>query len=323
MPPEAQAIEPLVCLSPMPGGALTANTQMMRDSKCLDRYPEVIKAMREVVERGGFGTSVTPVSQFYFQQAFANVMQGPWTKITDGYGKMVLGYFGKTPAAPDPEIVRLAAEQLKLPPTTESVVEINRRTKKDKAGFAKMVSEAGVEPTDENVFITAMCGEKGLAYLKGDRPLGIRYNQPVAAKEEKKAEGQPVPMKVAPVAGSRTVVVNGHTYQVEVAGSTVTVNGHPYQFEIPSATDPATAKSQPVVPASAAAPAMRIESPMPGTVMRVVAQIGQPVKDGDVIIVLEAMKMEIPVKAIGSGTIKAIFAKKGDVVETGQLLAEI
>ena len=110
LPPEATAVEPLIPWSPMPGGALTANTQMMRDNGIMDRYPEVIAAMGEVVRLGGFGTSVTPVSQFYFQQAFNNVMFGPWEKIVDSYGKMVLGYFGKTPVPPDQEVVKLAQE---------------------------------------------------------------------------------------------------------------------------------------------------------------------------------------------------------------------
>ncbi|MDF1553802.1 MAG: hypothetical protein P1P84_12100, partial [Deferrisomatales bacterium] len=105
-PPEALKVSSEVILSPMPGGALTANTMMMRDTGTLHLYPQVIEAMSECVARGGFGTSVTPVSQFYFQQAYANVTQGAWKKITDGYGKMVLGYFGRTPVAPDPEIVR-------------------------------------------------------------------------------------------------------------------------------------------------------------------------------------------------------------------------
>jgi len=124
MPPEATQVSPLIPFSPMPGGALTANTQMLRDNNILHKFPEVIKAMREVVEKGGYGTSVTPVSQFYFQQAFNNVMFGPWKKIADGYGKMVLGYFGKTPATPDQEVVSLASEQLKLPPTTRKALEI-------------------------------------------------------------------------------------------------------------------------------------------------------------------------------------------------------
>ena len=64
IPPEATQVSPLIPFSPMPGGALTANTQMMRDNGTLDKFPEVIKAMREVVEKGGYGTSVTPVSNF-------------------------------------------------------------------------------------------------------------------------------------------------------------------------------------------------------------------------------------------------------------------
>jgi len=124
MPPEATQVSPLIPFSPMPGGALTANTQMMRDNNMLDKFPAVIDAMREVVEKGGYGTSVTPVSQFYFQQAFNNVIFGDWKKIADGYGKMVLGYFGKTPTTPDSEVIKLASEQLKLEPTSENAIDI-------------------------------------------------------------------------------------------------------------------------------------------------------------------------------------------------------
>jgi len=124
IPPEATQVNPLIPFAPMPGGALTANTQMMRDNGNLEMFDEVIAAMTEVVERGGYGTSVTPVSQFYWQQAYANVMFGPWKQIAPGYGKMVLGYFGRTPVAPDPEIVELAAQKLKLEPTTKDPLDI-------------------------------------------------------------------------------------------------------------------------------------------------------------------------------------------------------
>ena len=119
VPSEATQVSPLIPFSPMPGGALTANTQMMRDDNSLDKFDEVIAEMKEVVERGGYGTSVTPVSQFYWQQAYANVMFGKWKQVAPGYGRMVLGYFGKTPVEPDVEIVKLASEKLKLEPTTE------------------------------------------------------------------------------------------------------------------------------------------------------------------------------------------------------------
>ena len=154
IPPEATQVSPLIPFSPMPGGALTANTQMMRDSGNLDKFDEVILAMKEVVERGGYGTSVTPVSQFYWQQAYANVMFGPWKQIAPGYGRMVLGYFGKTPVKPDPEIVALAEKKLKLEPTTENPLDISDRDeKKSIAHWTKGLKDEGLEVTDENIFI--------------------------------------------------------------------------------------------------------------------------------------------------------------------------
>jgi pyruvate carboxylase subunit B len=175
LPPEAVAVEALIPFFPMPGGALTANTQMLRDYGLLERFPEVMSAMGETVAKGGFGTSVTPVSQFYFQQAFNNVLFGEWNNIADGYGRMVLGYFGKTPVSPDPEIMAIARRQLKLEPTTESPLAINDRDQHKGIPAAKKVLETeGLETTDENIFITACCAEKGIAYLKGQAVVGVR-----------------------------------------------------------------------------------------------------------------------------------------------------
>ena len=175
MPPEAKKVEPLIPFSPMPGGALTANTQMMRDNDTLDRFEDVIMQMGEVVARGGFGTSVTPVSQFYFQQAFNNVFFGPWKRIAEGYGKMVLGYFGRTPVEPDPEIVKLAQDELKLEPTTEIPVDINDRdSSKGVEAAKKLLQEAALPVDDENIFIAATCKEKGIQFLKGEAQIGVR-----------------------------------------------------------------------------------------------------------------------------------------------------
>ncbi len=161
LPPEATKVEPLIPFFPMPGGALTANTQMLRDNGLMDKYPEVISAMGEAVKKGGFGTSVTPVSQFYFQQAFNNVMFGPWKKIAEGYGKMVLGYFGKTPVSPDPEVVKIAEEQLKLAPTTKNAIDINEaKREKGEMGVEyckKILQDNNLPITDENIFIVASC----------------------------------------------------------------------------------------------------------------------------------------------------------------------
>lgn len=185
IPPEAVQVSPMIPFSPMPGGALTANTQMMRDFKVLDKFPQVIKEMREVVEKGGFGTSVTPVSQFYFQQAYNNVMAGKWNQIAEGYGKMVLGYFGKTPVEPHADIIRLAEEQLKLPRTTESpLVLAEREEKKSIAYWTEQLKKENIELTEENIFIAVSCQTKGIAFLKGEAKVNVRKIE----KEEKKAE---------------------------------------------------------------------------------------------------------------------------------------
>lgn len=175
--PEGRLVEPLIPWSPMPGGALTTNTQMLRKMKMLNKYPQIIAKMGECVRRGGYGTSVTPVSQFYFQQAFNNCIHGDWKSIAEGYGKMVLGYFGKTPVPPDPEIVAIAARKLKLAPTTEDPRAMNDRDPaKGVAACRKMLVDAGIaDLSEENIFIAATCKEKGIQFLKGEASVDVPY----------------------------------------------------------------------------------------------------------------------------------------------------
>ena len=220
LPPEALHSDPRIPFSPMPGGALTANTQMLRDNGLMDKYSEIIDAMEEVVSKGGFGTSVTPVSQFYFQQAFNNVMAGPWKKIAEGYGKMVLGYFGKTPVAPDPEVVKIAAEQLGLKPTKETVLSINdKNPNKSRKHYEDLLKEANLPITDENVFICASCGQKGIDFLLGKGKIGVRYveKKTACAKSDKNTYHLSINGQAYDVIlkDDKTAVVNGVEYAVQ------------------------------------------------------------------------------------------------------------
>jgi len=312
MPPEATQVSPLIPFSPMPGGALTANTQMMRDNNMLDRYPEVIRAMREVVEKGGYGTSVTPVSQFYFQQALNNALMGPWKKIAPGYGKMVLGYFGKTPTAPDAEVIRIASEQLKLDPTTENAIDIaDRDEKKSIAYWTKALKEEGIEATDENIFIAASCDVKGIAFLKGEATVNVRKNGPKVPESLQSTLQENFNM----ANGTYTVIVDGQQYNVQI------VNGNANVQSVVAA--PVAAVAVPVAVAAPAANANAICAELPGSVFKLVASVGDSVNAGDKIMILEAMKMEIDVLAPRAGKVTSISVVPNDKIEAGQVLAVV
>ena len=311
IPPEATQVSPLIPFSPMPGGALTANTQMMRDNGTLDKFPEVIKAMREVVEKGGYGTSVTPVSQFYWQQAYANVMFGPWKQIAPGYGKMVLGYFGKTPVAPDAEIIELASKKLKLEPTTENPLDYaDRDERKTMAYWEGRLKEEKIEISDENIFIAAACDEKGISFLKGESPLSIRKIDNSTCDDDKECNlGENKNMSNA--TGNYTVVVDGQKFNVTVAEGNADIQ------VTPVVSDSAAVTSE--IPTGGA----EVEATVSGNVWKILVKVGDKVEKGEVVAILEAMKMEIDVEAPCSGTVSAILANASDPVEEGQAIATI
>ncbi|TCL61461.1 pyruvate carboxylase subunit B [Hydrogenispora ethanolica] len=313
LPPEATKVEPIIPFFPMPGGALTANTQMLRDNQLLDKYPEVIAAMGEAVAKGGFGTSVTPVSQFYFQQAFNNVMFGPWKKIAQGYGKMVLGYFGKTPVAPDPEVIAIAQEQLKLEPTTESPLVINdRNPKKGVAASKKVLEDEGLPVTDENIFIIASCAEKGVAFLKGNGTIGVRK----AAKQEVAAAATAEGAAQKP--NSYLIKLDGKSYNVKLEDSKAIVNGKTYNFEV-------GAGSQETAPAPTVSlgDAQPITSALPGLVLRVEKKAGDSVNENETVVVIESMKMENALSSPVTGQVVSIQVSPGQQIAAGTVVATV
>ncbi len=305
MPPEATQVNPLIPFAPMPGGALTANTQMMRDNGTLDKFPEVLKAMREVVERGGYGTSVTPVSQFYWQQAYANVMFGPWKQIAPGYGRMVLGYFGKTPVEPDPEIVKLASEKLKLEPTTKSPLDLaDADETKSMNYWKKKLEEENIEQTEENIFIAAACQDKGIAFLKGESPLMVRKINDKTNKGEENMSN-----------GVYTVVVNGEKFDVVVSEGSDSINVESIKK---SETKEETKAKTPTNSSG-----VEVKAPLSGNIWKIVKNVGDSVKKGEVVVIIEAMKMEIDVEAPADGVVSEVLVKEGDSVEENQVLMKL
>lgn len=297
IPPESRAVEPLIPWSPMPGGALTANTQMLRDDGMMDRFPEIISNLGEVVRRGGYGTSVTPVSQFYFQQAFNNVTAGRWKKIADGYGRMILGYFGKTPIAPDPEIVAIASRQLALEPVIGNPLDIiENDPARGIAAARKKLEEKGIEATDENIFIVSACGDRGINYLLGNVTVGVRK-------------------KTRETVSECTVSVNDNRYAVRLEGDQAVVNGKAYRISIADGLE----KSVSHTPRDEKA----VVAPMPGVIVRIMVSEGDEVESGDPLIVQEAMKMEAAVNAPVGGTVRNLAVSVGQHVKADQILLHI
>jgi pyruvate carboxylase subunit B len=286
----------------------------MRDNNMMDKYEDCIHAMGEVVRRGGFGTSVTPVSQFYFQQAFNNVIFGPWEKIAEGYGKMVLGYFGKTPVAPDPEIVKIAGEKLELEPTTANPVDLNDADPKKGIAPAKaMLKENSLEETDENIFIAGACKQKGIDFLLGKMEInGVRKGAltPAAPAAAEAAAGGD---------GGYTVTVNGKKFAVDVSGEKATVNGKSYDIGVADGAE----TSGTATVAHGSADSVEVVAPMNAKVIKVIVSVGDHVSEGDILFVVEAMKMEVEVKASAAGTITSIAAEAGAQVVAGEAMASI
>ncbi|MCI5798376.1 MAG: biotin attachment protein [bacterium] len=314
MPPEATKVDPIIPFCPMPGGALTANTQMLRDNGLMEKYHDIIEAIGETVSKGGFGTSVTPVSQFYFQQAFNNVMFGPWKKIAEGYGKMVLGYFGKTPGRPDPEVVRIASEQLHLEPTEKNPLDLNEANPAKGRKAAVAMLEANKLPiTDENIFIAATCQEKGIAYLKGEGRIGVRKNV-------KNPETAPVSSGAG--RSEVTVCINGKDYCVKFDKGGAVVNGVPVSYTVKENAAPV---ATPATAASAGKPEKfeNLNAALPGIVLRMLVNPGDRVRADQAVMILESMKMETEVQSPVDGVLASFQVREGDQVQSGALLAVV
>jgi len=170
----------------------------------------------------------------------------------------------------------------------------------------EILKDENLEVTDENIFIVASCDKKGVAFLKGDGPLMVR-------KGKNNQNGEKM-------AGNYTVVVDGKKYSVQVADGDADIQ----VSEAPSVNASApTASTVTATPEVAAAGSTEVHSQTPGNVWKILKKAGDSVAEGEIIMILEAMKMEIDIPSPKSGTIASIDVSVNDVVQDAQLLATI
>jgi len=293
----------------MPGGAIGPNVHMMKEAKILHRYPDVLAEFPVVVEAAGAWTSVTPGSQQYWLQAFNNVLLGRWKKIEAGFGRAVLGYFGRPPLPPDPEVVKIASEQLKLEPFTGDALE----AAPDTVALAEQaLKERNLPMTEENIFLVAasivpgkaMELNEGIRFLTGNAKISLPL---------KKAAAVPVSAVAAPLSSPFTttckVVEGAVTRNFEI-----TIEP-PGTVPAPSAAPAAPAAAVPVAHTGKTVP---VFSPFEGNVevVQIAVKVGDAVQEGQIVAQVEAMKANHDVKAPCSGRVISIEAALGSQVSS-------
>ena len=309
--PISLAVNPILIQAPLPGGATATTVNQLKDMGMLDKFPALIKSMKEVVSRAGFATSVTPVSQQYAQQSFLNATQGDWVQANIDYARMVLGYFGKTPCEPDPELVKWAEEKTGLKPTAEKVVDLNDKDpEKGVKAATERLKAAGLPVTDENIFIAAACKDKsvdkGIDFLLGKGQVSVNKKSPDDKQPEESGSSNS--------SNGYTVTVNGKKYAVAFEGNKATVNGKLYDFDV---------KEGVVGTKTSGAEGTPVKAALPGVVLKVLVSAGDTISEGDVLLVVEAMKMETEIKSPVSGVVNSVDVELGTKVKTGDTLVTI
>ncbi|MCK4460338.1 MAG: biotin attachment protein, partial [candidate division Zixibacteria bacterium] len=320
--PTTTAADARVLGFPMPGGAIGPNVHMMVKAGILDKYTDVLSEFPVVVEAGGAWTSVTPGSQQYWLQAFNNVLYGRWKKIDAGFGKAVLGYFGKTPLPPDQEVVKAASEQLDLPPFDGDPLEA---APKNIDAAKAALQERNLPVNDKNTFLVLgqmVPGKKievneGLRFLTGKSKIDV----PLKKKEAPKPAAAPAPPTApaapaitGPVTSRCTVEENGQRRTFMVTLEPASGGG----VAAVSTVAPVAAPAAPAVPASSNG--TPVYSSFAGSVeiVDIVVKVGDAVTKGKTVAQVEAMKATHDIKAPCDGTVSEILAQIGDEIDSSK-----
>jgi methylmalonyl-CoA carboxyltransferase 5S subunit len=306
--------------SQIPGGMLSNMESQLKQQGAGDRMEEVLEEVPLVREAAGFPPLVTPSSQIVGTQAVLNVMMGRWKRLTGEFADLMLGYYGATIGDKDPDVVAIAARQTGKEPIQTRPAD--RIAPEWKELAAKAADLDGFNGSDEDVLTLAMFPQVAPGFFK-ERPQGPKNvgKDPAAA----------APAATAPA----SVAAAASTVAPENAGPrpyTVTVEGRAYHVVVAPGHDgaPQVAQATPA-PAPGAAPAAATSDPggepvkaeLAGTVLRIEKNPGDSVQTDDIVLVLEAMKMEAAVLAPCAGKVASVAVAVGDSVVPGQVLAQI
>ena len=310
-----KGVDARILLAQVPGGMLTNMESQLKEQGAEDKFDEVLKEIPRVREDLGFIPLVTPTSQIVGTQAVLNVLTGErYKSISKETAGVLKGEYGATAAPVNAELqarVLDGGEPVTCRPADLLKPEMESLTD-DLAALAKDKGFLLAEEQVDDVLTYALFPQIGLKFLQNrGNPDAF---EPAPGKEPEVATA---PVAAAPKAAgqpsSYDVKVDGKVYHVEVADSGTLTSVTPAVSSAPVASaEPAPAAS-----------GQTINAPLSGNVFKVLVSPGDVVANGDVVIILEAMKMETEIRSAFDGTVSTILAKEGDSVATGQALIEL
>ena len=286
-------VEQVAIFAPMPTNALNLHAKQLLDSGNIDMFESIISEISEVMDKGGYATSIMPISQYYWQQAYANVKFGRWKKITQGFGKMVLGYLGRTPTAPDPDIFELAQKELNLKPTSQAPIDIASEDYTKSLEFLEKILEyETIDVTDENIFILASSKELGLKYLKNELPKP-KVEQKVVQKDK-----------------------TNDNETLKVVDTIEIKEPENLALALDIKIDEESIKPKRNIHISG----VEVRAKTSGKVFKITKKIGDIVQEGESVLIIENIKESIEIKSTITGAIQAFNVNVGDSVTYGDLL---
>ncbi|EBA3096524.1 biotin/lipoyl-binding protein, partial [Salmonella enterica] len=296
-----------ILVAQVPGGMLTNLESQLKQQNAADRLDQVLAEIPRVREDLGFIPLVTPTSQIVGTQAVLNVLTGERYKtIAKETAGILKGEYGHTPV---PVNAALQARVLEggAPVTCRPADLLKPELAELEADVRRQAQEKGIQLAGnaiDDVLTVALFPQIGLKFLEN------RHN-PAAFEPLPQAEAaQPVAKAEKPAAsGIYTVEVEGKAFVVKVSDG-----GDISQL---TAATPSSAPVQAAAPAGAGTP---VTAPLAGNIWKVIATEGQTVAEGDVLLILEAMKMETEIRAAQAGTVRGIAVKSGDAVSVGDTL---
>jgi oxaloacetate decarboxylase alpha subunit len=302
-----RGVDSRILVAQVPGGMLTNMESQLKEQGAGDKFDEVLLEIPRVREDLGFIALVTPTSQIVGTQAVLNILTGERYKtISKETAGVLKGEYGATPAPVNPQLqqrVLDGGEAITCRPADNISDELDKLTEE----LTLRASEKGItlaEHKIEDVLTYALFPQIGLKFLENRGNSDAFEPVPTGIPMVQKPALQSVP---ADDKGVYTISVNGQSYVVEVQTG----------GDLSNITPVASA------PVSTAPPAPQgevIKAPLAGNIFKVNVNVGEHIQQGDVILILEAMKMETEIRAPKAGTITMISISEGDSVAVGDAL---